>query len=272
MSSQIEQLTLIEAWRRRVLDGQPVLSFPEVQFRVQSQNGEDGILLYLFTMLGTTNRTFVEVCGGNGEQNNTANLALNHGWWGLMLDGSVDNIKHARKFFRQQRDTRFWPPGLIEAWITRDNINDLIANHGVSGEIDLLSLDMDGNDYWILNALTIVNPRVIVLEYNCSWGAQDAVTQIYDESFVRGPAKQKGLPRSGASLPAFVKLLKARGYRLVGSGRLSLNAYFIRNDLGQDMFPEVHAEDCLQTSLGQYRTALLDAVRDKIDWNLWERV
>jgi hypothetical protein len=213
----------------------------ETELRCFSQNGEDGILLYLFSLLGTTNKKVVEVCAGNGIECNAANLIVNHGWSGLLVDGDPANIAAGRRFYQSCRDTFACPPTLVHAWVTAENVNTLVSANGFDGDIDLLSLDLDGMDYWVWKALTCSRPRVVVLEFNYRWGPRRAVTVPYRPDFrVEG---HKHPWCCGASLPAFVKLGRERGYRLVGTHRLDFNALFLRSDTGPDLFPEVSAEE-----------------------------
>ena len=227
----------------------PLHPFGEVEFRCFSQNGEDGILLYLLSLLGTTNKRSVEMCAGNGIECNTANLIVNHGWTGLLVDGNPDNVARGQKFYTESRDTFIKPPRFVHAWITADNVNDIIRDNDFAGDLDLFSLDIDGNDYWIWKALDCINPRVVVLEYHAAWGPDRAVTVPYREDF------QLDLNTHpyycGASLPAFVKLGRQKGYRLIGSQRYGFNAFFLREGVGDDLFPEVDAAQCLGADAGR---------------------
>src|SRR5262249_5113391 len=126
--------------------------FEDVGFRFFSQNDEDGFLLYIFSLIGTTTKKAVEVCAGNGIECNTANLIVNHGWVGLLVDGDSTLVEQGKDFYSRCPDTFWLPPSLVQAWVTTDNINSLIRDHGFEGEIDLLSIDMDGVDYWIWKA------------------------------------------------------------------------------------------------------------------------
>lgn len=192
---------------------------------VYSQNGEDGILEFLFSVVGTETNRFVEFGVGDGSECNGAFLALDRGWTGLMLEGDAALAETAR--------ARFAAAGAdvtaVAAFVTADTINRLLADHGMQGEIDLLSVDVDGNDYWILDAIDVVRARIVVVEYNASFGPDTSVTIPYDPAFVR--------PRDnrlyhGASLTAFEHWGARRGYRLVGCDSLGVNAFFVRSDLG----------------------------------------
>jgi len=214
-----------------------------VEFRNYSQNGEDGILWYIFSIIGTTNKRCVEICAGSGEQCNTSNLIINHGWTGMLCDGAESNVSRGQQFFASHPDTLQYPPKFVHAWITAENVDSLIGSNSFGGEIDLLSLDIDGIDYWLWNAIKVASPRVVIAEVQAIWGAERSVTVPYRPDFRAGFFKGFGI-YSGASLPAFVKLAKSKGYRLVGCQRYGFNAVFLRNDVGERDFPEVSARDC----------------------------
>lgn len=213
-------------------------------FSCYSQTDEDGILLYLFAILGTVNRRCVEICAGNGLECNTANLLLNHGWHGLLVDGAADRVQRGRRFYSASRRTYVYPPTFVDTWITRDNVNEIMVSQGFGGEIDLLSLDLDGVDYWIWKALTACSPRVVVLEYQDILGPERSWTVPYSDSFSGAEFGLTGpMPNfAGASLSAFIKLGREKGYRFVGVNRLGFNAFFVREDLGRDVLPEVPVE------------------------------
>ncbi len=237
------QILLTLRYQELLRSGTTLPAFAEIGFRAYSQNDEDGVLLFIFALIGTTNKKVVEICAGTGIECNAANLIVNHYWRGLLFDGNAANIETGRRFYATHPNTFVRPPTLVHDWITPDNINDLIANNGFTGEVDLLSLDMDGMDYWVLHSIECVQPRVIVLEHNSPWGAARAVTVPYQRDFA---AKfVDGAPEyCGASLPAFVKLMKRRDYRLIGLEVFGINAFFLRNDIGRDIFPERTAEEC----------------------------
>jgi len=220
-----------------------ILRFDDIEFRNHSQNGEDGILWYIFSLIGTANKQCVEICGGSGIQCNCANLIINHGWTALLFDGNQSLIKKGKQYYKKNPDTFIYPPKFIHAWITAENVNDLITSNGVCGEIDLLSLDIDGIDYWIWNAIEAINPRVVVAEIQAIWGCEASVTVPYRADFKAEFFNGFGV-YCGASLPAFVKLGKKKGYRLIGCQRYGFNAFFMRNDIGQKSFPEIPAEQC----------------------------
>jgi hypothetical protein len=238
-SEQLMQVLLRQQYRAFADHSRPQPDFVDVEFRCHSQNGEDGILLYIFSLIGATNRKALEICAGDGIECNAANLILNHGFSGLLFDGNAEQIERGRAFYAAHPNTRIAPPQLVTAWITAETINDQVATRGFAGDIDLLSLDLDGNDYWVWQALTVVRPRVVVLEFNASCGPEVAAAMSYKPDYRLDYAVMPY--RCGASLAAFVKLGRAKGYRLVGIQRLGFNAFFIREGIGTDLLPEVTA-------------------------------
>jgi hypothetical protein len=232
----IQQYRLLAAKGREWLPG-----LKDVGFRKYSQFEEDGILLYIFSLIPPINRTCVEICAGDGHECNTANLIINHGWWGHLFDGKEQNVRDGERFFAQNRDTFLYPPRFTKAWITAENVNDEIVKSGAGGPIDLLSLDMDGVDYWVWKAISAIEPQVVVCETNNAIPPDRALTIPYDPRFVF-----KSEVYRGASLAAMCKLGREKGYRLVGTHRFGFNAFFIRNGVGGAFFPEVDVATCVQ--------------------------
>jgi len=212
-------------------------------FKVFSQSDEDGRLLYIFSKIGMTNRLCVEIACGNGKECNSANLIVNHGWHGLLVDGSEKNIAEAQAFYETCRATYVWPPVVKRAFVTRENVNELIRSNGFEGEIDLLTVDIDGMDYWIWQAIVVVKPRVVVVEYVGWMGPERSCTVPYQADFdaFKYPTTNGAPDYAGASLMAMVKLARIKGYRLVGFNRHSFNAFFVRHDISHLALPEVDA-------------------------------
>jgi len=190
------------------------------RFRLRSQNEEDGIILALLDATGVRTRRFVEIgCGGTGG--NSATLAHDLGWSGLMIDASKQAVRMATHEFRSN-------PGvaILRACVTSDDVNDLLQAHGFGGEVDLLSIDIDSADYWVLDAISACTARVLVIEYNAWFGATRSIT-------LPNAPQPKIRPREyfGASLAALTKAADRRGYRLVLCEHSGVNAFFIRKDL-----------------------------------------
>lgn len=236
---ELSQLNLINSYKLRKDLNFPLPSFDEVEFSVYSENGEDGILLYLFSILGTTNKKVVEICCGDGIQNCSTNLIVNHGWTGYLFDGNKSRIEIARAYFSSNSRTKNWPPVIAHEWILPSTINETLTKYNAVGEVDLLSLDLDGLDYWVWKAIKVIQPRVLICEFNNLWPADKALTVPADENFRAEYNSKFGADFSGATLGAFVKAGKEKGYRLVGGQRYGYNAVFVKNGIGDQYFPEV---------------------------------
>jgi hypothetical protein len=236
------QLHLLGYYRQLLQRGGPFPSLRETEFRCYSQNGEDGILLFIFSQIGFSDRRVVEVCAADGIECNAANLLIHHGFQGLLFDGSKQKVDRGRSYYRHNRNTFTHPPTLVQCWITADSVNHAIEENGFSGQIDLLSLDIDGNDYWVLKSLSVIRPRVIVLEFNYELGPTASYSIAYDSAFMVDFADPPLI--CSASLAAFTKLLKARNYRLVGVQSLGFNAFFVHNDFVTGSLPERSPEEC----------------------------
>jgi hypothetical protein len=242
------QLLLQMTYRALKEAGGALPDLGQVGFKVFSQTDEDGILLYIFSIIGATTNKSVEICAGDGIECNTANLIINHGWHGLLVDGKETAVKSGLEFYKRNPHTYVYPPKFAHAWITRDSVNEVINKNGFEGEIDLLSIDMDGVDYWIWDAINCIQPRVVIVEYQDIIGPDKALTVPYSETFnAYDHPTTFGMPNfCGASLPAFVKLAKTKGYRLVGCNRYGYNAFFIKKSLGEKEIPEIDMRRCFR--------------------------
>ena len=171
-------------------------------------------------------KLFVEFGVEDYSESNTRFLMVNKNWSGLVLDSSKSKIG------RVKRSKVSWQHELnaMVSFITRENINDLLRRGGVSGDIGLLSVDIDGNDYWIWEAISEVLPRIVVVEYNSRLGSEKAITIPYSADFERAKAHHSTI-YFGASLRALVKLGDRKGYAFVGCNSAGVNAYFVRRDV-----------------------------------------
>jgi hypothetical protein len=242
--SQQMQRTIVNQYTAFRLSG--VVPYPNIRdagFRVYSQFEEDGIILYVLSMIGFKTRRVVEMCCGNGDECMATNLILNHGFDGYLFEGNQHGVELAEAFFKSKKDCLLYSPVLTQAWITAENVNDLLTRSGAAGEVDLFSLDIDGNDYWVLEAINAINPRLLVLETHNLIPGDRSITIEYRPDFNRAdrPASQQDF--MGASLLAMQKLCKRRGYRLIGAHRHGFNAFFLREDEGHKFFPEVSIEE-----------------------------
>lgn len=195
-------------------------------FKVYSQNDEDGIIEEIFNRVSTTNKIFIEFGVQNGLECNSHYL-LFKGWRGLWIDGGhEEEIQEKFAPVIANGQLKF-----LQAFITRENINELFIKCGFEGEIDLLSIDIDGNDYHVWQAINVVNPRVVVVEYNAKFPPNLDWKQAYNKRHI-----WDGSDWHGASLKALELLGRKLGYQLVGTGFTGGNAFFVREDLAKDLF------------------------------------
>lgn len=198
----------------------------DAEFRVFSQWGEDGIIQYLIAHVSIDRPVFVEFGVESYRESNTRFLLENDHWEGLILDGGREHLE-----FIDEGELRWrYTIEARSAFLTRENINQVIRDGGVEGDIGLLSVDVDGNDYWILDAVDVVSPRILVVEYNSLFGPDAAVTVPYRPDFERRCAHWSSL-YYGASLAALHHLAGQKGFRLVGCNRAGVNAFFVRADV-----------------------------------------
>lgn len=202
----------------------------DVEFRVSSQMGEDGIIEWLIQNLAIRAESFIEFGVGDYTESNTRYLMRNRNWRGLVLDSNIANIETIRK------DEVYWRHDLTaqQAVITRDNINDIIVEAGLVGEIGLMSIDIDGNDYWVFDSIDVVRPDIVICEYNAVLGDIHALTVPYDPGFQRSSAHYSWL-YFGASIRALEIVAARKGYTLVGSNGAGHNAFFVRTELAQGL-------------------------------------
>ena len=201
----------------------------DYEFKVFSQWGEDGILQHLVETIEIKNKTFIEFGVQDFSESNCRFLLMKDNWQGFVIDGSHRNIAKLRSEYY------FWRYDLtaIEAFITKENINELLASSGFDQDIGILSVDIDGNDYHVLEAISFYRPRILVCEYNSVFGPDRAISVPYTSDFYRTAAHYSNL-YFGASLAAMVHLARAKGYTLVGTNSNGVNAFFVRDDLVND--------------------------------------
>jgi hypothetical protein len=204
----------------------------QAEFRVFSQWGEDGIIQYLVNKVPIADESFVEIGVEDYREANTRFLLVNNDWRGLIIDSG-----HAHVDFLNWTSLR-WRHSIepLSLFVTRDNINATLADAGFHGDIGLLSVDVDGNDYWLFDAVTVARPRILVIEYNSLFGAKAAVCVPYDPTFTQRSAHHSRL-YFGASLGALDHLATRKGYSLVAGNRAGCNAFFVRNDVLGDLCP-----------------------------------
>jgi len=199
-------------------------------FKVYSQGDEDGQLQEIFRRIGTTDRRFIEIGVGEGSENNTAYL-LHQGWSGVWIDHPSYATGIAANWPAQTAAGKL---KFIGRLVDPDGVDDALRDGGISGDIDLLGLDIDGNDFHVLRRISLVRPRVICVEYNASFPPPYEWIMPYNAAH----RYVDGSNYFGASLSAFEKLMRDKGYSLVGCGLTGANAFFVRADLAAGKFAE----------------------------------
>ena len=210
---------------------QRVTDLRQAEFKVFSQFGDDGIVEWLAGRLGlpAEQQRFVEIGVEDYREANTRFLLVNRNWSGLIVDSGDAHVR------RLAQSSLLWRHEIhaVTALVDRENINNVLREQGFDHDLGLFSLDVDGNDYWIWEAIE-AQPAVVAIEYNSIFGPTRAVTVPYDASFDRTQAHFSNL-YFGASLAALARLADRKGYQLVGSNSAGNNAYFVRRDLASGL-------------------------------------
>jgi hypothetical protein len=222
------------------------------RFRLYSQNEEDGIILALFEHAGVTDCRFVEI-GSGMSGGNSALLAYECGWSGLMIEIEQRKIDRLLENFRHNSGVVG-----VAAAVSPANVNDILREHGFTGEIDLLSLDIDSYDYWVLEAITVVSPRVLIVEYNARLGPELSLTIPKDGALEDVPKRLRG-----ASLTAIEKLARRKGYRLVVCDPTGTNAFFLRNDVASGIAAVTVAE-AYRPAIDRWNLEGIPATQDQV--------
>ena len=201
----------------------------DYEWKIFSQWGEDGIIDFLVSEVSIVNKTFIEFGVENFSESNCRYLLMKSDWNGFVIDSSQKNIKKLKNSYY------FWKYDLqtFVAFIDINNINELLIKSGFERDLGILSIDIDGNDYHILNKIDCFDPRIIICEFNPLFGNDRKITVPYDPKFYRTKKHYSNL-YWGASINALRSLLTKQDYTLVGTGMQGGNAYFIKNSLMTD--------------------------------------
>jgi hypothetical protein len=214
------------------------------ELKIFSQFGEDGIINYLTKKIEIKDKTFIEFGVEDYEEANTRFLLEARNWKGLIFDSSIKNINKIK------RKDYYWKFNLIaeKEFITAENINEIIRSKFNNEEIGLMSIDVDGNDYWIWKSLEIVKPKIIVIEYNARFGSDKSVVVPYNKNFNRIVAHYSSI-YFGASLKALNNLAKTKDYSLIGTNLNGNNAFFVCNsELEKIKIKKKTPEECFHTN------------------------
>lgn len=255
--TKIAQRRLYHFYRNLAASGS-VPALPETGFRCFSQFEEDGKLLFIFAVLAIPVGSFVDIGASDGINSNCANLALNFGWPGVFIEGNPDKIQAGKEFYRLHPDSWAYPPTFVNAVVKRENINEILKMAAVPMDVDLMSIDIDGNDYWVWDAIECIVPKVVIIETHIEFGNRSIVVP-YDENYMY-PGKHPDY--HGASPAAMVKLANKKGYRLIGSNDYGFNTIYVRRGLGEALLPEVPVETVLTHPRNAQRAALFTPIKD----------
>lgn len=208
------------------------------EFKAFSQWGEDGIIDYLIENLNIENTTFIEFGVEDYEESNTKFLLLNRNWKGFVIDSSLDYINKIKN------SQLYWKYSIIafQAFITKENINQLMQSSGFKKQVGILSIDIDGNDYWIWNEINVIEPSIVIIEYNSRLGKEKSYVVPYDSNFKRKVA-HCSMIYYGASLKALIKLATQKGYAFVCCNKAGNNAFFVKKELLNDKVREADIND-----------------------------
>ena len=220
-------------------DYKKINNIHDAEFQCFSQFGDDGIIQYLINTLDIKSQKFIEFGVGDYFESNTHFLLVNNNWSGFVIDGSKKNID------RLINSEMYWRFDLkaISSFITKENINLLISQSGFEN-IGLLHIDLDGNDYWILDTLNLdkLKPDILILEYNSIFGPKNFYSTIYRDDFDRYKFHESG-KIYGASLSLLNKKASDLGYYLIGCNSSGNNAYFLKNDYNS-IISKKSVEEC----------------------------
>ena len=198
----------------------------EVEFQVYSQWGEDGIIDWLVNKSPDIPKSFLEIGTENYKESNTRFLLINKNWDGFIIEAdksSVKDIKSQRIYWRHNLTVE-------NTFIRQNNINTIIKKNNIPRKLGLLSLDIDGVDYWILKKLSVLDPSIIICEYNSLFGQKKAITVPYKNNYIRSNEHFSNL-FYGASIRAFINLLKKRNYFFIGTNSAGNNAFFVKQNI-----------------------------------------
>jgi hypothetical protein len=233
---------------QRVKSLKEISSLKEVEFKVFSERGEDGIIQYFINNIEIKNKIFIEFGVEDYRESNTRFLLVNDLWKGLVIDSNKNFIAKIKK------DVIYYKYDLtaVHTFITKENINQIIVNTGIKGDIGLLSIDIDGNDYWIWETINVINPAIVICEYNSLFGMKLPVSIPYEANFNRTKAHYSNL-YFGVSLPALVNLASQKNYAFVGSNSAGSNAFFVKKELSSGLKIYKPEEGYIQSQFRQSR-------------------
>ncbi len=225
----------LHVWVRQ-LDGKTPARLRDAAYDIFTYHGEDGIIAYLLGRLSGVPPVFADIGSGDCIKSNCACLAVHEGWKGCFLDAQAQQLEVGERFYGalagKEKGIRF-----LQAYITPENVNGLLSGAGLPGEIGLLSIDIDGNDFWIWKAIGVIRPRIVVIEAKVEFGIANRVVP-YAKSNHHSADKMY----NGASVEAMKELGRQKGYKLAGANKQGYNLFFVQQ---HEPIQEEQVEDIL---------------------------
>lgn len=206
--------------RQKVIQG----PLHQASFNVFTYHGEDGIILYLLHHIGAVSKLFLDIGSGDCIKSNCANLAVHYGWQGMFVDKDPKQLAVGQNFYRKNvhhnQLLKF-----LEIEVTTEKINGILKDYGYSGDVGLLSIDIDGNDYWIWKAIEVIRPSIVVIEAKVEFGELNIVVPY-------GTHNHHGMDKmyNGASVEALRLLGEQKGYKLAGANKQGYNLFFVKKE------------------------------------------
>ena len=225
-SEEIEKELILKAKNLSIKNQKKkkIKNLSEIEFQVFSQWGEDGIIDWIINKFPNIPKSFLEIGTQDYKESNTRFLLINKNWDGFLIEGDdyeVKKIKSQRIYWKHKLTIK-------SEFVTKENINSVVKKLNVPKKIGLLSLDIDGVDYWVLKKLSVLEPSIIICEYNSLYGLNKPITVPYKTDFDRSKEHYSNL-YYGASIQAFIELMKSKQYFLLGTNSAGNNAFFMKN-------------------------------------------
>jgi hypothetical protein len=196
------------------------LKLSDTSYNIFTYHGEDGIIAYLLRNLEMGIKSFVDIGSGDCITGNCASLAVHYHWGGVFLDANQNQLSIGKRFHYKNNKIKF-----VKSFVEPETINKLLSELCIEKEIGLLSIDIDGNDYWIWKAIEVIKPAIVVVEAKIEFGVMDVIVP-----YRKMHGRESNRMYNGASVKAFEKLGKRKGYKLVGANKQGYNLFFVRAD------------------------------------------
>lgn len=236
-----------------------LISYTTTGLKLFSNMEEDGIILWLIALLNIRRGIFLDIGSHDCINSNCANLVFNFNWEGTFIDSDKKLLKIGERTYKLFSKTIRQKLRFVANFLTPENVNEIVGRHAINNEIDFMSIDIDGNDYFIWKALTCVRPKIVMIENKVEYGHHE----------ISIPANSYFLQSEwGASPVSVTKLAEKKGYVLVAANKKGFNTFYLREDLINGTIEPLKIEDILkdpEVSRDFYDDAVMNAIRDKLE-------